>query len=204
MKKFIFPSCLFFFIILTSQNCKKHNEPILYNTEFPNNIGTFWKYKVYDSISNQIDTVIITVQNKTILNNGLEATVWLIESLVNLNDTNYVTNNSDGIKIYKNKIVSAPYIKKYEFPLKVNKKWVNINLLDTSKVILSINTNIIAGNFIETYLIRREYYSFPGFNYYKEEDYFVNNIGLIKRRLFENSLGTFKNQTWELLSYQIN
>ena len=74
MKKIIIPILLIAYLISTSSSCKK--TPVIeFNKEFPNSIGTWWKYKVYDSVYNRLDTVMIRVISTTKLDNGDNATI---------------------------------------------------------------------------------------------------------------------------------
>ena len=100
-------SLLILTIFIQTNSCKKTSIVALYNTEFPNNIGTNWKYKVYDSINSILDTITIKIIGTTNLDNGDAASIWSINSLLNGTDTNYVTNKSDGIRIYPDKLLTA-------------------------------------------------------------------------------------------------
>ncbi len=202
MKKFIFPSCLFFFIILTSQNCKKHNEPILYNTEFPNNIGTFWKYKVYDSISTINDTLTITIVGTTNLNDGKVVTIWQnkYQTRIPNTDTSYIYSGSEGIYFYFNKTIQSLY-KIYKFPLTIGNYWLGNYVKDTIKVTSKSSINTLAGSFSETYTLTRTARFFPNGSLF-EQELFKPNIGLLTSLQINNS-GSYSNENWELFSYLI-
>lgn len=64
MKKLIY-IFLVGIIFSTILSCKKTNDLTFgegeYAYTFPNSVGTFWKYKVYDSFERRLDTVTISV-----------------------------------------------------------------------------------------------------------------------------------------------
>jgi hypothetical protein len=202
MKKLIIPLLLAIYLLSTSASCKK--TPIIqFNKEFPNSIGTWWKYKVYDSIYNRLDTVTIRVIGNGKLDNGDDATIWAINSLLHGADTNYVTNKTDGIRIYPGKLISASPNKRYVFPLTVGNYWVTYNILDTNRVTEKGSISVIAGTFSDAYRIKRNTREFPGLYVIQEDEWFVPNIGMVYRNY--GSFGTpgVESKIWELVSYQI-
>lgn len=202
MKKQIVHILLIIYLLSTSSSCKK-TLIIQYNKEFPNSIGTWWKYKVYDSIYNRLDTVTIRVIANGKLDNGSDATIWAINSLLNGTDTNYVTNKSDGIRIYPNKLITAYPNKRYLFPLTVGSYWVTQNILDTNRVTEKGNINVIAGSFPEAYRIKRDTREPPGLYVIQEDEWFVPNIGMVYRNYGSYGTPGVESKVWELVSYQI-
>ncbi len=203
MRKLLIPVLFAFAILLQSNSCKKNNTTPVYNTEFPNNIGTWWKYKVFDSATYLLDTVTINVIANTKLNDGTDVSIWAIKSLINGNDTNYVSNKSDGIRIYHFKfdLNNSPF-KKYEFPLNVGKYWITRYTIDTNRITLQGSISVIAGTF-NGYRINRDVNIPPGLNRIREEEWFVQNIGMVSRHYNELSGGSGENKKWELVSYFI-
>lgn len=201
MKKLIIPLLLISYLLSTSSSCKK-TSIIALNKEFPNSIGTWWKYKVYDSVSSTIDTVTIKIVGSSKLDNGTNVKIWQVNSLNNYKpvDTNYVYSGSDGIKIYYNKSVQS-YFKKYEFPLNVGDYWIGIQPKDTTKVIGKSNIAVIAGTFSDNYIIERRVRSIPNGGEY-EKEYFLPNVGVITRARILHA-GIYYNNYWELVAYSI-
>src|ERR1035437_1912587 len=202
MKKLIIPLLLAIYLLSTSASCKKN--PITeFNKEFPNSVGTWWKYKVYDSIYNRLDTVTITVIGNGKLDNGDDATIWAINSLLNGADTNYVTNKSDGIRIhYGNSSVSIK--KRYVFPLVVGNSWITQNILETNRVTQKGSISVIAGTFSDAYRINRNTRVPLDLYIIQEDEWFVPNIGMVYRNY--GSFGNIRiveHKLWELVSYQI-
>jgi hypothetical protein len=203
MKKLLIPFLFALAIILQSNSCKKNNTTTpVYNTEFPNNIGTWWKYKVFDSIYYRLDTVTINIVGNTKLDDGTDVSVWAIKSLLNGNDTNYVSNKSDGIRIYQFIRAANGAIKKYLFPITVGSKWITGNILDTNRVTQQGSISVIAGTF-NGYRINRDVNIPPGLNRIIEEEWFVPNIGMVSRNYAEFGTGGIAAFKWELVSYFI-
>lgn len=202
MKKLIIPILLITYLLSTSSSCKK--TPVIeFNKEFPNSIGTWWKYKVYDSIYNRLDTVTIKVIGNGKLDNGDDATIWASNSLLNGADTNYVTNKSDGIRIFNGKEVTAQVIKRYVFPLVVGNKWITQNILDTNRVTEKKTINVLAGTFSEAYRINRNTREPPGLYVIQEDEWFVPNVGMVYRNYGSYGTPGVESKIWELVSYQI-
>jgi len=203
MKKIIIPILLITYLLTTSSSCKK--TPIIeFSKEFPDNIGTWWQYKVYDSIYNTLDTVTIRVIGYGKLDNGDNATVWAIHSILNGADTNYVTNKSDGIRIFPDKLTTAYPDKRYLFPLVVGNKWITQNILDTNRVTQKGSISVVAGTFSDGYRIQRNTMEPPGLYVIQEDEWFVPNIGMVYRNYgWYGTPGVF-HKTWELVSYHIN
>lgn len=202
MKKIIIPFLFLIYLLPNVSSCKKC-AIIELNREFPDNIGTWWKYKVYDSIYHTLDTVTISVIGHGKLDNGDNATVWAINSLLNGPDTNYVTSKSDGIRIYPGKLTSAPVIKRYVLPFNVGAKWITENILDTNRVTGKETISVVAGTFSDAYRIQRHTKEFPGLFIIDEDEWFVPDIGMVYRNYsWFGTPGVF-HKTWELVSYQI-
>ena len=205
MKKLLIPVLFAFAIILQSNSCNKPKTtptPV-YNTEFPNNAGTYWKYKIFDSLNYQLDTVTINIVGKTKLNDSTDVSIWAINSLLNGTDTNFVSNKSDGIRIYhfRSDLAINP-IKKYMFPLNVGNYWVTRYTIDTNRVTLQGSISILAGTF-SGYRINRNVLIPPGYNLIKEEEWFVHNIGMVSRYYLEIGSGYARKEKWELVSFLI-
>lgn len=202
MKRVLTFTLLIIYLFTTSSSCKK-TKIFRYNIEFPDNVGTWWKYKVFDSIYYTLDTVTIRVIGIGKLDNGDITTIWAISSLLNGVDTNYVTDKMDGIRIFPGKLITAPVIKRYVFPLEVGNKWVTQNILDTNRVTERGSINVLAGTFSNGYRIQRNTREPPGLYVIQEDEWFVPNVGMVYRNY--GSFGTpgVESKIWELVSYQI-
>ena len=204
MKKLLIPILFFSYFLCTSSSCKKNpSMPAAYNTEFPNNIGTWWKYKIYDLIYLTTDTTIITVVGNTKLDNGTDVTIWRRNSLLNGTDSLFVDNKPEGIKIYSNKLASAYPIKRYVLPFSVGNYWTTQNVLDTNRVTLKGDTTVLAGMFINAFKLIRDSRIPPGLNVIKENEWFAPNIGTVFREYQAYGSGTLEGYRMELVSYLI-
>ena len=193
MKKLLIPILFFSYFLCTFSSCKKNPSiPTAYNVEFPNNIGTSWKYKIYDLVYLTIDTTIITVVGNTKLDNGTDVTIWRRNSLLNGIDSLFVDNKPEGIKIYTNKLSSAYPIKRYVLPFSVGNYWTTQNVLDTNKVMLKGDTTVLAGRFVNAFKLIRDSRIPPGLNVIKENEWFAPNIGTIYREYQAYGGGTFE------------
>jgi hypothetical protein len=174
----------------------------VYNPEFPNSIGTFWRYRIYDNLSGDLDTVLITIIGNTKLDNGEPVNIWEIKSLINHTVYNYVSSKSDGIRIYKNTLATAIPFKKYVFPLEVSGYWVTKNPLDTNRVTEKKDTLILGRLYQNCYKISRNTF-IPYGQYIRETEFFLPNVGMVYRNYDEISSGPVESKVWELINYSI-
>ena len=200
MKKLLIPILFAFAIILQSNSCKKNNTTPLYNTEFPNNTGTWWKYKMYDYLLASLDTVTVTIVGDTKLSDGTDVKIWKRDYKFgsSATDTIFVSNKSDGIRMYN----SLGVFKKYVFPLAVGNYWTTRSVPDTNRVVLKGDTSIIAGVFNGAYKITRDS-RIPYGQFIWEQEWYAPNIGMIFRNYNEVNGGPTENRVWELVSYSI-
>ena len=209
MKKLLIPILFFSYFLYTSSSCKKNpSMPAAYNTEFPNNIGTWWKYKMYDYLLNQLDTVVITVVGDSKLYDGTDVKIWKREFVFNSSptDTVYVSNQSDGIRMYDftaRTFANVQPNKRYLFPLAVGNFWPTRYTLDTNRVTLKGDTTVLAGTFTGAYKIVRDSRIIYG-QFIKEQEWFIPDIGMIYRFYDEINGGRLESRRWELVSYHIN
>lgn len=203
MKTLFFPIFFSILIISHSCSCKKDSTVGSSNTEFPNTVGTFWKYKVYDSVFNNLDTVLIQVIGNTMLQNGDNAAIWSLHSLYYGNDTNYVTNKSDGINIYYNRYATSSIKERYVFPLALGKSWTGQLIQDTIKVSEQGTVSVIAGIFSNAFKLNQDFRTYPGLNITKQEEWFVPNIGMVSRQYRYSGTAGVENKKWELVSFLI-
>lgn len=189
-------------IIIQVSSCKKSNSSHTYNVQFPNNIGSWWKYTVFDSVSNSLDSLNINVIGMTKLDDGTDVTIWAINSISNGSDTNFVSNKSDGIRIFHSRLSTATPIKRLMFPLTVGSKWITQNVLDTNTVTQQGLILVTAGSF-SGFRIDRHVIIPPGYNLLQQQEWFVEDIGMVSRYYVEIGPGYMRKEKWELISYSI-
>jgi len=175
-------------------SCKKKKFVQTFN-DFPMSVGTNWKYQVYDSLTQQTDTITIKVVKDTMINNN-SVFYWKFIKAGTAIDTLFVLNSYDSICFYKN-INLTDLRRKLIIPFEVGDTWQgNINDYYEVESIESVY------NFNDAFKINRNYQSF---NYYLlEKIWMVDNIGFVKMTTNEFSLAPIKNENWRLLSYHIN
>ena len=177
---------------------------------FPNSVGDYWEYYVYDSSAfNGIPeyTVKVSITNTQKLVDGKDATVWQYQYPWG-NDTNYVRTVGDTIKVYDK--FRTETIRGLEFPLKIflipfqdGQRW-NGKLLyvDTSYV---SSKPIIKTKFYVFDSCFKIYHHYLGPNLeFKDEYWFRANIGMIQIHYNDYSLGPIKAQLWQLKKYYLH
>ena len=175
-------------------SCKKENASVQSFNNFPMSVGTYWKYQVYDSLTQQTDTITINVVKDTMINNN-PVFYWESSKAGVAIDTLFVLKTSDSICFYMN-INLTDLRRKLKIPFEVGDTWQgNINDYYEVESIESYYLN-------DAFKINRNYQSF---NYYLlEKIWMVDNIGFVKMTTNEFSLAPIKNENWRLLSYHIN
>jgi hypothetical protein len=116
-------------------------------------------------------------------------------------DTSYVSANIDSVVFYGNKQTTPAkidVIDLYQFPLKVGAKWRTSFIGDTSTVVEISNLTIGGKTYDDVYHIHDHGHSY---NYSISKDiWYKPNIGIIRKTY--KTLGA--NQTWQLISYELN
>jgi hypothetical protein len=166
--------------------------------DFPNSQESNWEYLVTDSLNNSTDTLRIIISGETSISTGETVTIWQM-NYNERTDSNYVLFNQDTVKIFEDKEYLIDNIK-IVFPLRTGFGWRGDFITDTSYVSTVTDLSLPAGNFKQVFVIEREY---GGFNEYKNMTiWFAAGIGIIK--LSKREIGfSFRNETWELLNYEI-
>lgn len=169
-------------LLITSCN-KDTIKPNKEATEyFPNNIGNYWEYDVYDSNSRKQYNVTVNIIGIQKLIDNKDAYIWQYQYPWG-NDTNYVRIVSDTVKIYDQFRIET--LRGLEFPLKIflipfkdGQRWDGKLLaIDSSHVTAeSITTSL--GNFTNGFNI---YHHYLGPNIESNDTYwFVPKIGMVK------------------------
>lgn len=185
------------FLLLTS--CKKDNSPnstiISY---FPNTVGNKYTYAVTDSVNNMQAVVNVAVTGSSTVS-GKPVKVW-VYTYPNYIDTNYVFSNKDSVVIYDKTKTTIDRI--YLIPFNVGSKWRGPLLSDSCKVVSYGSLMVQSGSYSDTYLIIEHIF---GPNYHlTRNQWFVPKLGFVKMEINEFNLGPTKNQTWELIKYNVN
>lgn len=181
-----------------------HKDTIKTDTQaeyFPNKVGDYWEYEVYDSseargipYSNypRNYTVKINITGITKLVDGNDATVWEYEYPWG-KELNYIRISGDTIKIYDT--VYSTTIRDLEFPREIyilpfqnNQTW-NGKLLRVDNYSVSTVSSITTNwdTFTDCFLIFHHYEG-PNIEY-NDKYWFKPNIGLLKKYKHQYNLG---------------
>ena len=191
-----------FFLIIISISCSDKNNivdsfDILPLEEFPTQIGTFWKYEIYDSLVSQFDTLIVSISgSKHITADSLPVSVWTYQTKSSI-DTLYAYINGDTLFYYKTVGESFYIPHMFIFPLKANSTWDH-NL--SSYEVTGIKPVVThSGTYTRAFHLRQ---STTGLNEYSFYNFWlVHDRGPVfysEREILwtENS-----NETWNLVAY---
>lgn len=199
---------LFFVIILFS--CKKDNvkSNIVASDYFPNKVGNYWEYDVYDSsqIRDHPDvprqyTVTVTITGTRKLADSLDAMIWKYEYPWG-NENYYYRIAGDSIKVYDEAatvgVAYIPYPNNlFITPFYDNQQWKSslfwIDSFSVKKQSFLIYSDAL--------LISREYIG-QG-SYYFNDYWFSEKIGFVKIHIFERNQGLTTNQLWQLHYYNL-
>lgn len=196
-----------------------HKDTIKPNTKaseyFPNKVGDYWEYDVYDSsqargfpYSNypRNYTVKINISGIKKLVDGNDATVWEYEYPWG-KELNYIRISGDTIKIYDT-VYSATIRdlefprELYIFPYKNNQTW-NGKLLQVDNYSVStvstLSTN--SDTFTDCFLIFHHYEG-PNIEY-NDKYWFKPNIGLLKKYKHQYNLAPLDIELWQLKKYYL-
>lgn len=199
-------SLLLFLIMLFS--C--HKDTIVNNQKaseyFPNKIGNYWQYTVYDSsLQKQYDvTVSITATKKLV--DGIDAYIWQYQ-YPDKTDTNYVRLDADTIKLYDKFRIETfrglqfP-INTYVLPFKNEQRWDGKLLaVDSSYVTSLASISTVSETFINGFNIYH-YYLGPNIEYVDNYG-FISNIGIVKMYLNHYNFAPRNKQIWQLKKYYL-
>lgn len=180
---------------------------------FPNSIGDYWEYDVFDSSQIQQQstnsrnyTVKVSIVGTKKLLDNLDATIWQYQYPWG-NDTNYIRIVGDTVKVFD--IIYSSYLEDLNFPRQIfllpfedDKRW-NGKLLYVDTFHVTLKTNVITdfNNYDSCFKIYRHYL---GPNLEFTDDYwFKPNIGMIKIYCNEYNLGPNNVQLWQLKRYSL-
>ncbi len=185
------------FASITATSCKKDSLNDSSNLKagyYPNNTGSFWEYRRYDSISNSADTVTVRIKS-TILKNGKLYSVWTYEKSDVVFDTAFVYTSKDSVIIsgfnnfFSSKILLLPY--------KINSRWSSSGM--------SRDTSIVEGtariDSFETYKLSRQIFGIDLSLY--DTEWLTPDVGIIREDITEFSIIRSKNESWRLIAFSI-
>jgi hypothetical protein len=204
---------LFFFI----SSCQKDTvKPNIESSEyFPNKVGNYWEYVVYDSIEargtpysnySRNYTVKINITGIKKLVDGINATVWEYEYPWGF-DTNYVRITQDTVKVYDKFRTETIY--NLKFPLKIflipfqeGQRWDGkLIAIDSSNVKAKPSISTSAKEFKNGFSIYHHYIG-PNLEYNDTYD-FIPKIGMVKVYYNHYDFATPTRVLWQLKKYYL-
>jgi uncharacterized Tic20 family protein len=189
-------------VVILIISCSKHISalPPDNSQTFTATVGSSWKYIVFDSLKNSIDTQTVVIFGLTKLKDG--RTAKIVKSSFSFSrDTTYSYLFQDTNKaIFYDSKDGTNYNKIYVFPLKVNSSWLGENILDTNRVTSNENITVGAGNFNSYLIVRNFKVTNVGI---RESEWFCPGVGMIQRNYYERNIGFIIYKHYELISYYL-
>ena len=173
--------------------------------DFPNGVGNQWVYAHYDSLTEEEDTVRVSITRLKTLDNGEPAKVWRCVFDGGRVDTHYVSQVGDTIKMYWGDSTepSGAGIMTLLFPMDSGKVWTNgSDIYDSTTIVDQISLSVPAGWFPTAYHLERER-SVPGYVQRSTLQY-IPEIGIGWMYLYGSPVMPGPpevNETWVLVDY---
>ena len=164
--------------------------------DFPNKVGSQWKYFFYDSLSSAADTVIVRIVGDTTFAGNRTAKIWEF-NFKERTEYRFVEILNDTVRIF-------PFLQylwqntKFIFPLEVNNGWKGDFANDTNSVIKYDSISVAAGHFTDCFLIQETWSGYNDFG--RVLTWFVPGTGIVKKHYLGGDFGA-ANEYWELLEY---
>lgn len=173
-------------------------EKFLTIDRFPAAVGAYWRYQVYDSLANQYDTAVISVDNSTPIPGGGTSTQWTIafrDSAQSLTAESY----SDHIVWYNNLQVAVNWL---EFPLYLTSAWaVPAAGLDSGYVRALEDIQSEYGTFFDAFKVETRA---SGLNYSLTYDnWYASNVGMVYSERSVLNPGLVERTRWSLIEFSI-
>ncbi len=211
MKNITIMTFLFSILILFFSSCNK--DTIKQNKEateyFPNSIGNYWEYEVYDS--SQIRdhpnaprqyNVKVSITGTNLLIDNKPAMIWKYEYPWGI-EIKYYRLENDSIKVYDTVRAAGLAYLPYPNDLFINpffeeQKWKS-NLLWTDSFYVKKD---VVQDFQNVFRIHRDYIGQQA--YYHNDYWFSQKIGFVKFYKNEINQGIQTIELWQLKSYNLN
>lgn len=174
--------------------------------DFPNTLGSWWTYAVYDSLTQERDTVEVQVaeQTEVMLWGELQpATRWRLKPALD-DSVWYVITTGDTVQVWGGdggSLLGRRFM--YVFPLEVGSRWPpEGGCLDSTEVVARSEVPIPDSAGRTAYFLQSRGFCFN--TAYKEERWFAPGVGLLSVNWWEEWLPfVSRNQTWKLISFHI-
>lgn len=174
---------------------------------FPNKIGNYWEYTVYDSsLQKQYDVTVKIAGTKKLVD-GIDANIWQYQ-YPDKTDTSYVRLDGDTIKMYdKARVETTQGLKfplnTYVLPFKDGQRWDGKLLAVDSSHVTTLDLITISSETFKNGFNIYHYYLGPNIEY-KDNYGFIPKIGMVKMYLNHYDLAPRNKQVWQLKKYILN
>lgn len=194
--------------VMLSASCSK--DTIKPNKEaseyFPNTIGDYWEYDVYDSLNNNNYTLKVEIIDSIKLSDHKYANIWKYQ-YPNKAELRYIRIESDSVKVYDSlALKSISYINYpldlFILPFYLGENWKSKNfVIDTFFVDSKSDILINANTYINCFFIKRKNIAY---NYHLDQDiFFKENIGVVQFYQKEFDLSYIRKEKWLLKKYTL-
>lgn len=176
--------------------------PVFTIDRFPRIDGNWWNYQLNDGLRDCVrcfDTLHVAVTESALV------AIWNHFTTDTVYST-YTLARDNTLFFYRDSRIILPY-QSLRFPLTVGDGWSSVQGIDTSTVIGIEDVYLPAGQFKNAYHIRTENWCGDECRHV-EDAWYVLDIGLVKKKIFEteynyttNQIDTNINVTWEMDYY---
>lgn len=174
---------------------------------YPTAVGLLWTYEIRDAISGERDTVIVSVTDRVVMDDGETRFEWKYNfgDSVLVNAVSLVDSSLRIYDRYGDTIPSEHFI----LPPEIGKTWPGTGIFsdDTSIVVDSATVTMEAGVFSSTYRIDREWgRDFEGGSF-QRSTFLCPRVGMVFRRDVETRTDgggpadTVSHVVWRLIGY---
>ena len=199
---------LILFILAIFFSCSKETvKPnVLASEYFPNSVGNYWEYDVYDSTSSKRYNVTVNITGTQKLADSQIAYVYKYQYPW-ASDTNYVRVDHDTVKVYDK--FRTESINGLRFPLKIflipfqdGQRWDGKLLaIDSSHVTNKSTITVPLETFKNGFSI---YHHYIGPNIEYNDTYnFIPNVGMVKIYYYHYDLAPPTRVLWQLKKYYL-
>jgi hypothetical protein len=175
---------------------------------FPHEVGMYWTYQVYDSLTGLTDTVEVAVVD-TISGENLAPTAVRKEQRDDSVSTTYWEDRGDSVIVYHGDRVGLPK-EKFVVPFTPGAAWSGPLDTDTSEVVSTNGTNTVpAGQFDDVARVDRNWNTdFEGGGSFSST-WIDSSVGIIKIHKQEQysdgaTITVTLNEVWQLLHYDLH
>lgn len=187
----------------TVQKLIRYDLAVFPRSSFPDDVGQWWRYATYDSLTESADTITVTVKGKLPpLSRDIPMTVWEIRSDAAdsaIVDTLFVADQSLGMIVSGDTLFTGEVQDFFRFPQAVGRTWGMDFIVPVPDVVEKKPISVAVGDFETAF---RNVTPGSGLNdYWLGDTWLAPHVGIVKRRFKRDGLGSVLHFTWELIDY---